>query len=167
MMPAAGPRVVADAASPAAAVLVPGGARRRAALVLAVLLLQPVTSPAAAGALDECRVHGGQQAVRELTSCLNAARRAAGDDMLEAFLAVEQALAERAGRGAPQSLKQSQRDFERYLQTHCGLAQQLAEAGALAPAQLACEADLLRERAAQLKRLLPAAPAAGPTGNKS
>jgi uncharacterized protein YecT (DUF1311 family) len=133
---------------------------------MVALLLAAAAPTTRAGALDECKARSGQSTGRELTSCLNAARRAAGDEMLEVFLAVDQALGS-AGRDAPQSLKQSQRDFERYLQSHCGLAQQLAEAGALAPSQLGCEADLLRDRAAQLKRLLPAAPAAAPTGNKS
>jgi uncharacterized protein YecT (DUF1311 family) len=54
------------------------------------------------------------------------------------------------------ALKQAQRDFERYLQSHCQVVLRAYDSGTGAgQAQLACEVDLLRERAAALKPLVP------------
>jgi len=64
------------------------------------------------------------------------------DAMLEQFLAVEQSLAERRrhGRGGKvAALKQSQRDFERYLHSHCQVVLRAYDSGtgaAQAPAGL-------------------------------
>ncbi len=96
----------------------------------------------------------------EVTSCLNAQRKAATDAMLEQFLAVEQSLAaleQATGRGGKTAaLKQSQRDFERYLQSHCEVVRRAYDSGAGAgQAQLGCEVDLLRDRAEVLKLLAP------------
>jgi uncharacterized protein YecT (DUF1311 family) len=95
-----------------------------------------------------------------VTACLHEARRAATDDMLGAFLGVEKAMREideaRERPGAVAVLRESQREFERYLGAHCRLA--LAAAlGQRDPGQaaLACEVQMLRQRAALLESLLP------------
>ena len=111
-----------------------------------------------AGALDDCLKRVASRA--EVTPCLNANRKAATDEMLEQFLAVEQSLAEleqATGRGGKAAaLKQSQRDFERYLQSHCQVVLRYYDSGSgAAQAQLACEVDMLRGRAGTLKALAP------------
>lgn len=128
---------------------------RRAGARLAVAAMLLSTGVAQAGALDDCG--GSARAAADLTACLQAARRQATDRMLEGYLSVEQklqrhdheALRER-GRAA---LKQSQRDFERYLHAHCQVAQRLAVGSAAAPLALACEVDQMRARAAALEGL--------------
>ena len=116
---------------------------------------------ASAGALEEC--YQRTQTRLEVTPCLDAAKKAATDAMLEEFLAVDQSLEElervtgRSGKVA--ALKQSQRDFERYLQSHCQVVLRSFDSGTGAgQAQLACEVDLLRQRAALLKLLAPEQP---------
>jgi len=126
-------------------------AARALAAVAAVLC-----GPAAAGALEDCTQLAPTRP--QITPCLNAHKKAATDAMLEQYLAVEQALAEverATGRGGKAAvLKQSQRDFERYLHAHCQLPLQLFDSGSGAgQAQLACEVDLLRQRAELLKLL--------------
>jgi uncharacterized protein YecT (DUF1311 family) len=116
---------------------------------------------AAAGALDEC--YQRAQSRLEVTPCLNALKKAATDAMLEQYLAVDTSLAELeqvTGRGGKTAaLKQSQRDFERYLASHCQVVLRAFDSGTGAgQAQLACEVDLLRSRAELLKRLAPEQP---------
>lgn len=113
---------------------------------------------AAAGALAECYQRAPTR--MEVTPCLNAHKKAATDAMLEHYLAVERSLAElesvtgRGGKAA--ALKQSQRDFERYLQSSCQAVLQAYDSGTGAgQAQLACEVDLLRQRAEMLRLLAP------------
>jgi uncharacterized protein YecT (DUF1311 family) len=84
--------------------------------------------------------------------------------MLGAFLGAQRELTQleqATGRaGAVDKLTQSQRDFERYLQSHCQVVLASYDSGTGAgQAQLACEVDLLRQRAALLQAL---APPAGP-----
>jgi len=122
---------------------------------------------AAAGALDECQQRARMQP--EVTPCLNAAKKAATDAMLEQFLAVERSLADLeqvTGRGGKVAqLKQSQRDFERYQHAHCQVVLRAYDSGGGAgQAQLACEVDLLRERTAALKALAPTQDQAKPKG---
>ena len=129
---------------------------RRETFLVACVALLPL--PAAAGALDECMLRAPSQV--EVTPCLNAAKKAATDAMLEQFLAVERSLADLekvTGRGGKVAqLKQSQRDFERYQHAHCQLVLRAYDSGSGAgKAQLACEVDLLRDRAAALKALAP------------
>jgi len=116
------------------------------------------SAQASAGALDEC--YQRTQSRAEVTPCLNAQKKAATGAMLEQFLAVEKSLGElekitgRSGKMA--ALKQSQRDFERYLQSHCQVVLRAFDSGTGAgQAQLACEVDLLRDRAAALQPLVP------------
>jgi len=117
---------------------------------LAAIVLASVASTAGAGVLQEC----GGNAVNPpgVLACLREARDAATDDMLEQFLGIEQAIAglgdeASAARGA---LKRSQRAFELYVLEHChGL--QLVLAGEAA--SLACEVELLRQRAETLETL--------------
>ena len=130
-------------------------------VVLAAALLAPAV--AAAGALEHCTRLAPTRL--EITPCLEAGRKAMTDAMLEQFLAVEQSLAElekateRGGKVA--QLKQSQRDFERYLQSHCQLVLRAFDSGSgAAQAQLACEVDLLQQRAELLKLLAPGQPKA-------
>jgi uncharacterized protein YecT (DUF1311 family) len=125
-----------------------------ASLAAASLLL--ASAPVAAGALRECLQRAPSRA--QVTPCLIANRKAATDEMLEQFLAVEQSLAaleQASGRGGKTSaLKQAQRDFERYLQSHCQVVLQAYDSGTgAAQAQLACEVDMLRGRAGTLKAL--------------
>ena len=125
-------------------------------VVLCVAALAP--GHGSAGTLEEC--YQRTQTRLEVTPCLNAAKKAATDAMLEQFLAAEQSLAELeevTGRGGKvAALKQSQRDFERYLQSQCQVVLSLYDSGAGAgQAQLACEVDQLRQRAAALKLLVP------------
>lgn len=113
---------------------------------------------ASAAALDEC--YQRTQTRVEVTPCLQAAKKAATDEMLERVLAVEKSLADLeqvTGRGGKvAALKQSQRDFERYLQSHCQVVLRAYDSGTgVGQAQLACEVDLLRARAAALKPLVP------------
>lgn len=124
------------------------------AVVVAAALLGPAL--ASAGALEHCTRLAPTRL--EITPCLEAGRKAMTDAMLEQFLAVEQSLVElekvteRGGKVA--ALKQSQRDFERYLQSHCQLVLRAYDSGTgAAQAQLACEVDLLRGRAELLKLL--------------
>jgi uncharacterized protein YecT (DUF1311 family) len=122
------------------------------ALALAAVL----PGGAAAGALEECLQRVPSRA--EVTPCLNANRKAATDDMLEQFLAVQQSLAaleQATGRGGKTAaLKQSQRDFERYLQSQCQVVLRAYDSGTgAAQAQLACEVDMLRGRAGTLRAL--------------
>ncbi len=121
--------------------------------VAAALLL--AAAGAQAGALTECG--GATRAQAELMACLQSAKRLAAERMLESFLAIEQKFgrqpAEAAGGRSSALLRQSQRDFERYLQSHCLLAQQRAVGAAAGPAALACEVDQLRARAAALEVL--------------
>jgi len=126
-------------------------------LVLAVVTAL-LSGRAAAGALEEC--YRRVQTRLEVTPCLNAAKKAATDAMLEEFLAVNQSLDQleaATGRGGKvAALKQSQRDFERYLQSHCQVVQRAFDSGTGAgQAQLACEVDLLRQRAVLLGLLAP------------
>jgi len=130
------------------------------AWVAPVLMFVAATSPSAAsaGALEEC--YQRAQTRPDVTPCLNAAKKAATDAMLEQLQAVRQSLDELekvTGRGGKvAALQRSQRDFERYLQSHCQVVLRSFDAGTGAgQAQLACEVDLLRERAAALKPLAP------------
>jgi uncharacterized protein YecT (DUF1311 family) len=115
--------------------------------LLAVVLVATF-GPAAAGALQDCA--GDERVVR----CLERAKETATEQMLERFLEVKQALETLGGRRAEQAadaLKQSQRAFERYVAEHChGLEAMLADGAAPA---LACETDLLRQRATTLETL--------------
>ncbi len=123
------------------------------AAVASVLLL--AAGGAEAGALAECR--GATRTPAELMACLQSARRQAGDRMLESFLAIEQRLGRlEVAPGRERSLaalKQSQRDFERYLRAHCQVMQWLASGAAAGPAALGCDVDQLRARAAALDGL--------------
>jgi uncharacterized protein YecT (DUF1311 family) len=118
---------------------------------------------AQAAALQEC--YQRTQTRLEVTPCLQGARKAATDEMLERFLEVEGSLADLekvTGRGGKvAALKQSQRDFERYLHSHCQVVLRAYDSGTGAgQAQLACEVDLLRSRAELLKLLAPEQPKA-------
>lgn len=127
-------------------------------LLVFALALPP--APAAAGALDDCRPQVDSPA--QLTRCLTAARQHAADQMLDAFLALRARLIQEAGDGedgpraaaATAALRESQRDFERLLQSSCEIAQRFLP-GELLPTQalLACEADHLRARRAALQAL--------------
>ncbi len=138
------------------------GAASVAAQGLALLLL--AAPPAVrAGALDECSRRVASQ--REVAPCLEAARRAATDAMLESYIAVgrEMAALERVtGRSGPiAALRDNQRDFERYLRSHCELVRQSYGSGnGAGQAQLACEVDQLRARERLLSELAPERPAA-------
>ena len=128
-------------------------------LVLAAVLLAPAL--ASAGALEHCTRLAPSRL--EVTPCLEAGRKAMTDAMLEQFLAVERSLAElekATGRGGKvAALKQSQRDFERYLHSHCQVVLRAYDSGSgAAQAQLACEVDLLQGRAELLKLLAPERP---------
>ncbi|MCX8004798.1 MAG: lysozyme inhibitor LprI family protein [Burkholderiaceae bacterium] len=109
-----------------------------------------VAAAAQASALQECRRSEPDGA--NLVPCLRRAREAATEEMLAAFLDVQRAAeAAAAPEAARAALKQSQRAFERYLSEHCHGAQ---PAFAAAPAALlACEVDLLRQRAEVLQAL--------------
>ena len=136
-------------------------ANRSTPLVLVAALLAPAL--ASAGALEHCTRLAPTR--MEVTPCLEAGRKAMTDAMLEQFLAVEQALAELekvSGRGGKvAALKQSQRDFERYLQSHCQVVRRAYDSGTgAAQAQLACEVDLLQQRAELLKPLAAGQPKA-------
>lgn len=102
-------------------------------------------APAGAGVLQECD---------GALTCVRQARSAATEEMLEHFLGVEQAIGAAdtdAAKRARAALKQSQRTFERYVLDHChGLHGLLAGGEA---ALLACETDLLRQRASALQAL--------------
>jgi hypothetical protein len=124
----------------------------KGAFVAALLL---AAGNAQAGALAECAAMAFPQT--DLMGCLRAAQRQASSQMLDSFLTVEQALRKHESDTARERslavLRQSQRDFERYLQAHCQLAQRLAIGAAAAPAAAACEVDQLRARAAALELL--------------
>ena len=129
-------------------------------LVAAVMLAPAVAS---AGALEHCTRMAPTRL--EITPCLEAGKKAMTDAMLEQFLAVEQSLAEleqATGRGGKlAALKQSQRDFERYLHSHCQVVLRAYDSGTgAAQAQLACEVDLLQNRAELLKLLVSGQPKA-------
>ncbi len=113
---------------------------------------------ARADALEDCM--RGARDRTDVTSCLHEARRVATDQMLGAFLDVERALRaldeSRERPGAVAALRESQRDFERYVGAHCRLV--LAAAGGRrdpGQAALACEVEMLRQRAALLESLAP------------
>ena len=119
---------------------------------IAGAFLMLAASSAEAGALAECR--GATGTPVELMACLPSARRLASDRMLESFLTVDQQLGRQEHRDAAErsraQLKQSQRDFERYLQAHCQVALRLPGGAAAATA---CEVDQLRARAEALDLL--------------
>ena len=130
-------------------------------LVFAAALLAPAV--ASAGALEHCTRLAPSRL--EITPCLEAGRKAMTDAMLEQYLTVEQSLVELekvTGRGGKATaLKQSQRDFERYLQSHCEAVRRAHDSGTgAAQAQLACEVDFLRDRSEVLKRLAAEPPKA-------
>ena len=130
-------------------------------VVAAAAMLAPAL--ASAGALEHCTRMAPTRL--EITPCLEAGRKAMTNAMLEQFLAVEQSLAgleQATGRGGKvAALKQSQRDFERYLQSHCQVVRRAYDSGTgAAQAQLACEVDLLQSRAELLKLLVPEQPKA-------
>jgi uncharacterized protein YecT (DUF1311 family) len=134
--------------------------RSRPVTVAAVLLVPTVAS---AGALEHCTRMAPTRL--EITPCLEAGKKAMTDAMLEQFLAVEQSLIElekATGRGGKvAALKQSQRDFERYLHSHCQVVLRAYDSGTGAgQAQLACEVDLLQGRAESLRQLAPEQPKA-------
>ncbi len=112
------------------------------------LVLAAAAVQADAGSLQDCASDA------RVVRCLERAKEAATEAMLERFLEVKQALDALGGRRteqAAEALKQSQRAFERYLGDHCrGLATMMSEGAAAA---LACETDLLRQRAAVLEVL--------------
>lgn len=113
---------------------------------------------ARADVLEDC-VRGARDR-GEVTACLHEARRVATDDMLGAFLGVEKAMREiddaRERPGAVAVLRESQREFERYVSAHCRLVL-VAALGQRDPGQaaLACEVEMLRQRAALLESLAP------------
>jgi uncharacterized protein YecT (DUF1311 family) len=133
--------------------------------LLASLMLTS-TAAAKADALDDCYRAAPPNAPRAaMTPCLEAARKQATDRMLGAFLTIQKSLHELdAATGRPlgvDALKQSQREFERYLRAQCNLVQVAYASGTGAgQAGLGCEVDQLRARAAALEVLKPAAPAA-------
>lgn len=130
-------------------------------ILVAAAVLAPAV--ASAGALEHCTRLAPSRI--EVTPCLEAGKKAMTDAMLEQFLAVEQSLAELekvTGRGGKvAALKQSQRDFERYLHSHCQVVLRAYDSGTGAgQAQLACEVDLLQSRAELMKQLAPEQPKA-------
>ncbi len=132
-------------------------------LALAVAGAAFAPAPAAAGALEHCTRLVANRL--EITPCLEAGRKAMTDAMLEQFLAVQQSLAELekvTGHGGKvAALKQSQRDFERYLHSHCQIVRHAYDSGTGgAQAQLACEVDMLQGRAGLLKLLAAEQPKA-------
>ena len=123
--------------------------------LLAVVVLTAAGS-AQAGALVECEA--AARGPGAMTSCLQQSHRQATDQMLGEFLDLERMLRARepeSGRErALALLKESQREFERYLRAQCQLAITAAAPGAAGgPAGSACEVDLLRDRAAALLTL--------------
>ena len=134
---------------------------RSTSVVLAAVLVAPTL--ASAGALEHCTRLAPTRV--KVTPCLEEGRKAMTDALLEQFLAVEQSLIElekATGRGGKvAALKQSQRDFERYLHSHCQVVLSAYDSGTGAgQAQLACEVDLLQGRAEVLKQLAPEQPKA-------
>jgi uncharacterized protein YecT (DUF1311 family) len=130
-------------------------------ILVAAAVLAPAV--ASAGALEHCTRLAPSRI--EVTPCLEAGKKAMTDAMLEQFLAVEQslvALEQATGRGGKvAALKQSQRDFERYLHSHCQVVLRAYDSGTGAgQAQLACEVDLLQSRAELLKQLASEQPKA-------
>lgn len=130
------------------------------ALLASVMLVSAAT--AAADALDECYRAVPSTAPRTaVTPCLDAARKQATDRMLDAFLILQKSLQELdTATGRPvgiDALKQSQREFERYLRAQCNLVQVAYASGTGAgQAGLGCEVDQLRARAVALEVLKPA-----------
>ncbi|MBS1162787.1 MAG: hypothetical protein H6R03_683 [Burkholderiaceae bacterium] len=117
---------------------------RSTPVVLVAALLAPAL--ASAGALEHCTRLAPSRV--EVTPCLQAGKKAMTDAMLE-----------QGGKVA--ALKQSQRDFERYLHSHCQVVLRAYDSGTgAAQAQLACEVDLLQQRAELLKPLAPEQPKA-------
>lgn len=111
-------------------------------------------SSAQAGALEDCSYRVTEPG--RPVNCLRPARDAATDDMLEHLLGVEQAIAalNSAESGtASAALKLSQRAFERYLLDRYHGVQSLLAPGEAA--NVACETDLLRQRASALEALQP------------
>ncbi len=125
----------------------------RALLFVVMVALAGATQ---AGALAECEAaaHGPSA----MTSCLQLSRRQATDQMLGEFLDVERLPRAREPETTRERalalLKESQREFERYLRAQCQLAIMTAAPGSAGgPAGAACEVDLLRDRAAALLTL--------------
>jgi uncharacterized protein YecT (DUF1311 family) len=130
--------------------------------VLALLLVAaaPVQAQAqSTAALEECTRRVAQQA--DVGTCLLRAQRAASDEMLALVQRVRDAaddLERVTGRPGPAAaLVASQREFERYVDGQCRLVHAFYASGNGADqAALGCEVDLLRQRAAALRALLPA-----------
>jgi uncharacterized protein YecT (DUF1311 family) len=127
--------------------------------LLAIALLLGAAGVAQAGALDECYARSANRT--EVGPCLQMAQRVASDEMLALFQRVEreaQSLERATGRPGPVAqLKVSQRDFERYVDGQCRFAMAMFDSGTGATqAALACEVDLLRQRAELLRGFVPA-----------
>ncbi|MEG1971111.1 MAG: lysozyme inhibitor LprI family protein [Burkholderiaceae bacterium] len=129
-------------------------------MVLAASLL---AGAAHAGALDECYQKTSNRS--EVGSCLEAARTEAfaqerlAARALEANLAELQAIS--SAKGLVMALRSAERHFEPYMKAQCELVRATYASGTgAAQAALACEVDLLRARATELKPMTPAAPAA-------
>jgi uncharacterized protein YecT (DUF1311 family) len=128
-------------------------------LALLLMVAAPVQAAQSTMALDECTRRVAQQT--EMGTCLLQAQRAASDEMLALVQQVRDA-AERLERvtgrpGPAAALVVSQRDFERYVDGQCRLVHAFYASGNGADqAALGCEVDLLRQRAAALRALLPA-----------
>ena len=126
--------------------------------VLTAAVLLAACGAAQAGALDECYARSANRT--EVGPCLQMAQRVASDEMLALFQRVEreaQSLERATGRPGPVvQLKVSQRDFERYVDGQCRFAMAMFDSGTGAgQAALACEVDLLRQRAELLRGFVP------------
>lgn len=87
-------------------------------------------------------------------NCIRLAQRQASDDMLDAFEAARRRIDALDGSDGAlaAALTGSQRDFERYVQGQCTFVHAIfARAGFADLAALACETDLLLQRAAVLR----------------
>lgn len=127
----------------------------RYALVLAAALAAASVRAGAegpAGTLAECSRRHPDRA--QWAICIRLAQRQAGDDMLDAFATVQQRVRAVGGVDGElaAALTESQRDFERYVQGQCTFVHAVfARAGIADFAALACETDLLLQRAAVLR----------------
>jgi uncharacterized protein YecT (DUF1311 family) len=129
---------------------------------LATVSLVATLPLAAQTALVECSRQVTMRA--EMAACLLRAQRTASDEMMAAYrqvLSEAERLELATGRGGVAAqLTVSQRDFERYVDGQCRFVHRLFDSGNGADqAALACEVDLLRQRADALSASLPAPPA--------
>lgn len=146
--------------------------RRACAVALVTVTAMMASLPAMAGTLEACRA--AQPEARDVSQCVQAARKAAQAELASAESTRRTALRARIAantgvdKGAAMAFDRTVRAHQLYRQAECDLQRRLARNTPNADlAEAACDADLSRERIGALHEsahsaAAPATPAAAP-----